>query len=63
MQELRSFLCSICFKNIDLTNSASNERGRPVHEDCYARMLAHQPLPLKRPIKKNIVWPTWFRTH
>jgi hypothetical protein len=57
------FLCSICFKNIDLNKSKTDDRGRPVHEDCYTRMLLHQQLPLKRPVKKPSPWTTWMHTN
>ena len=61
MPENRSFLCSICFGNINLSQCKTDDRGRPVHEDCYARMLMHQHLPLKRPVKKSAIWTTWLR--
>ena len=62
MQEEKSFLCSICFKPIDLSQCKANERGRPVHEDCYTRMLLHQQFSLKAPVKKVSGWATWLRT-
>jgi hypothetical protein len=61
MRENKPFLCSICFKNIDLTESKTDHCGRPVHEDCYARMLLHGQLSLKRPERKTPIWMTWLR--
>jgi len=33
----QQYLCSICFQPISLEDCKSDERGRPVHENCYAR--------------------------
>jgi hypothetical protein len=43
MQEQRGFLCSICFKPVNLNQCKLDELGRPVHEDCYQRWLLHMP--------------------
>ncbi len=37
----KAFLCSICFRPIELTSCRIDEAGRAVHEKCYAQMLLH----------------------
>jgi hypothetical protein len=61
MQEDKSFLCSVCFKSIDLKQCKADDRGRPVHEDCYTRMLLHQHFPSKNMVKKTPAWTGWLR--
>jgi hypothetical protein len=39
MPEQRGFLCSICFKPIDVNHSKIDESGRPVHSDCYEKWV------------------------
>ena len=32
-------ICSICNKPVDPTVAFTDQRGEPVHGDCYARMI------------------------
>lgn len=41
-----AFLCSICFRTINLNQCKFDEDGRPVHEQCYGDRMLHSP---KRP--------------
>ncbi|HVI80350.1 MAG TPA: hypothetical protein VM715_19795 [Candidatus Acidoferrum sp.] len=36
MQQETSFLCSICFVPINLSQCKTDEGGRPVHAECQA---------------------------
>jgi hypothetical protein len=36
-----SFLCSICFKSVNLKDCKIDEDGRPVHEKCYAARVLY----------------------
>ena len=47
MQEPRGFLCSICFKPIDVKQCKVDENGRPVHADCYDKWVL-QTVPKKK---------------
>jgi hypothetical protein len=38
------FLCSICFKPIQLERCKIDEDGRPVHELCYVELMHSIPL-------------------
>ena len=41
-KSLPTVLCSLCSKVVELENCKTDERGRPVHEDCYvARTRTH----------------------
>jgi hypothetical protein len=31
--------CAICKQSVDLTESKTDEFGRPVHENCYVSLL------------------------
>lgn len=31
--------CAICNQSVDLTESKTDEHGRPVHESCYVSQL------------------------
>jgi hypothetical protein len=39
--------CSICNESVELETAKVDERGQPVHEECYARKLAS-----KKPVRK-----------
>lgn len=41
--KVRAFLCSICFQPIDVNARKIDERGRAVHEECYATLVLHRP--------------------
>ena len=48
----KAFLCSICFRPIELTSCKIDEAGRAVPEKCYAQMLLRTVIeerPKKRP--------------
>jgi hypothetical protein len=46
-------VCSICKQPLSLmpADTSSDERGRPVHEECYMKRLAAKPItpPHRRP--------------
>jgi hypothetical protein len=42
MSTENAFLCSICFQPISLRSCKTDERGRPVHEDCYAAKARYE---------------------
>ncbi len=44
MANENSFLCSICFKGVNLEDCKIDEDGRFVHEKCYAARALY-PLP------------------
>jgi hypothetical protein len=35
--------CSICGKEVPLQDCKTDEQGRAVHEECYARRIKQQP--------------------
>jgi hypothetical protein len=57
MPEQKDFLCSICFKTVNLKRCKRDELGRPVHEDCYEKWLLH--MPQKRPYNEGDSCETW----
>jgi len=50
----RAFLCSICFQSIDLSQSKTDENGRPVHESCYTDRLRH--MSARKPVVEDWGW-------
>jgi len=61
MSQEQSYLCSICFKPVDLNSCKIDENGRSVHENCYALKLLHSQLQLKKPVKKTAILGPWRR--
>ena len=41
--KMSAFLCSICFQPIDVNACKIDERGRAVHENCYATLALYRP--------------------
>jgi len=48
-----SFLCSICFKSINLEDCKIDQDGRPVHEKCYAARVLYMPPSAEKPSGKS----------
>jgi hypothetical protein len=57
----KAFLCSVCFKPVDLTICKMDEDGRAAHEKCHAERLLNTP-PQRRQRKKRAgIWGKWRR--
>jgi hypothetical protein len=37
------FMCSRCSKPVSLEDDKTDEKGQPVHEDCYINKLSAPP--------------------
>jgi hypothetical protein len=38
------FMCSLCSKPVSLEDDKTDEKGQPVHEDCYINKLSAPPM-------------------
>ena len=43
MADLPTILCVLCHQPVDVSTACTDERGKAVHNDCYAKAICNSP--------------------
>jgi len=43
---VQSVNCHLCNQPVDIAEARTDDRGKPVHSDCYGRAIKHSKTPV-----------------